>query len=765
MTDAASRLHFHIGPISVDRSRHRAERRVADARRGRLVGPCAERRQPRRRARRGDRHRRPVRLRQVDAADGAGRPGTASISGTVSIAGELLNGKSEDQIAAFRGRNIGIVFQSFHLIPNMTALENVAVPLELAGARRCRSRCAARELDSRRPRASASPTIPASCRAASSSAWRSPARWRRRPRILIADEPTGNLDQATGRQIADLLFARPAERGMTLCWSRTIRRLPAVASARSACAPGRIESAPARRRERPSARCACSRAAAARACASRCARCAAGCRGFRDLPRLHRARRRGHRRRQFGVARSITDGIADEGQALLGGDLALRAQPARGQSPPSSASSHGLGDVATSAGMRSMARLPDGSDQALVEVKAVDGAYPLYGTLETEPNLPVRRTCSIRRMAVFGAAAPELLVRPARPRASATASSSAAATFALRAMLVTEPDAVSDGFGFAPRLLVSLDGLAGHRPGPARQPGRASPTSQAARRRPTRQGSPRSRDNAAAEFPQAGWCDPHPHQCRAGAVRQHRALLAIPDAGRADRAGRRRRRRRQRRARLSRRQARRHRHLQEPRARRAASSSWSISIQILLIAGRRHRDRPGARRGDAVRGERRCCRSVMPVPAEGGVYPAALALAALFGLLVTLAFALLPLGRARDVPATALFREHGLRGARPARAGPMSRRRSAIALALAGLAILVAGDRRIAVDLRRRDVFCLPRAARRRQPGAVAGAQQPARALDRAAAGARQHPPARRADALGGAVARPRPDLAGHAWR
>ena len=54
-------------------------------------------------------------------------------SGTVRIAGEVLNGKSEDRIAAFRGRNIGIVFQSFHLIPNMTALENVAVPLELAG--------------------------------------------------------------------------------------------------------------------------------------------------------------------------------------------------------------------------------------------------------------------------------------------------------------------------------------------------------------------------------------------------------------------------------------------------------------------------------------------------------------------------------------------------------------------------------------------------------------------------------------------------------
>ena len=100
-------------------------------------------------------------------------------AGTVRIAGELLNGKSEDQIAAFRGRNVGIVFQSFHLIPNMTALENVAVPLELAGHADPFG-VAAREL-ARSACRTGRRIIPASFRAASSSAWRSPARWRRSP--------------------------------------------------------------------------------------------------------------------------------------------------------------------------------------------------------------------------------------------------------------------------------------------------------------------------------------------------------------------------------------------------------------------------------------------------------------------------------------------------------------------------------------------------------------------------------------------------------
>ena len=75
-------------------------------------------------------------------------------SGSVKVAGEDLNALDEDALARFRGRHVGIVFQSFHLIPTMTALENVAVPLELAGVPDAQQR-AREELDRRRPRRTA----------------------------------------------------------------------------------------------------------------------------------------------------------------------------------------------------------------------------------------------------------------------------------------------------------------------------------------------------------------------------------------------------------------------------------------------------------------------------------------------------------------------------------------------------------------------------------------------------------------------------------
>lgn len=135
-------------------------------------------------------------------------------SGSVEIAGEKLETMSEDEAAAFRGRNIGIVFQSFHLIPNMTALENVAVPLELAGnpdafaiAERVLAAVGLADRTTHYPGelSGGEQQRVAIARALAPS-----------PKILIADEPTGNLDATTGKQIADLLFDKQRELGLTL---------------------------------------------------------------------------------------------------------------------------------------------------------------------------------------------------------------------------------------------------------------------------------------------------------------------------------------------------------------------------------------------------------------------------------------------------------------------------------------------------------------------------------------------------------------------
>src|SRR5947209_4595414 len=135
-------------------------------------------------------------------------------AGAVRVAGEDLRALGEDALARFRGRHVGIVFQSFHLIPTMTALENVAVPLELAGDADASAR-AARELASvgLGDRLHHYPTQLSGGEQQRVALARALAP---DPAILVADEPTGNLDEATGQQIVDLLFTKHAQRGMTL---------------------------------------------------------------------------------------------------------------------------------------------------------------------------------------------------------------------------------------------------------------------------------------------------------------------------------------------------------------------------------------------------------------------------------------------------------------------------------------------------------------------------------------------------------------------
>lgn len=356
------------------------------------------------------------------------------------------------------------------------------------------------------------------------------------------------------------------------------------------------------------------------------------------------------------VARSITAGVANQGQALLGGDMRFQLNQ-REAGPDEAAFLGGLGALSESTNMRSMVRLPDGSDQTLAEIKAVDAAYPLFGTLLTEPALPHDELFA-EKAGTFGAAASDLLFERLGLKPGDLIKLGNA-TFELRATIITEPDAISEGFGFAPRLMVSNEGLdaAGLvQPGSlvehaykVRLPENASEAQIAT-----------IRQQAEEKFPQAGWSI----RTRTNAAPALSAnierfsqfltlvgltALIVGGVGVANAV----------RA-----------YLDGKRGVIATFKSLGASggfvftvylVQILMIAT------IGVIVGLAVGAlmpfaASAALSAVIPVPAAGGVYPGALAMAALFGFLVTLAFALLPLGRARSVPATALFREMGFGG-------------------------------------------------------------------------------------------------------
>lgn len=146
-------------------------------------------------------------------------------AGQIMAADQDLTSMTEDQLARFRRDNMGVVFQSFHLIPTMTALENVATPLELAGHRDAFSRAEAElnavgladRIDHYPSQMSGGEQQRVALARASAP----------RPKILLADEPTGNLDATNGQAIMDLLFDLRDRHGATLIMVTHSRELAA----------------------------------------------------------------------------------------------------------------------------------------------------------------------------------------------------------------------------------------------------------------------------------------------------------------------------------------------------------------------------------------------------------------------------------------------------------------------------------------------------------------------------------------------------------
>jgi len=160
-------------------------------------------------------------------------------SGKVVVAGHDLSRLNEDELALMRGAEIGIVFQSFYLVPTMTALENVALPLEFAGA--ADATTTARELLQEVGLSHRIEHFPAQLSGGEQQRVAIARALSRRPKLILADEPTGNLDRRTGGQVIDLLFGLQRRRGATLILVTHDERLAEACERTVRMADGRVE--------------------------------------------------------------------------------------------------------------------------------------------------------------------------------------------------------------------------------------------------------------------------------------------------------------------------------------------------------------------------------------------------------------------------------------------------------------------------------------------------------------------------------------------
>ncbi|MBY5611869.1 ABC transporter permease [Rhizobium leguminosarum] len=387
------------------------------------------------------------------------------------------------------------------------------------------------------------------------------------------------------------------------------------------------------------------------------------------------------------VSQSITDTIASQGQELLAGDVRFELNN-REATPQEIGFLEGLGTVSLSTGLRSMARKPDGSDQALVEVKAVDDAYPLYGKFVAEPDYPLAALLSGQGGTYGAVAAPLLLDRLGLATGDELLLGNV--KLSITGTVKTEPDALSEGFGFAPRLLVSRQAL---QASGLIQTG--SLVEHAYKIRLDDKGSMSGiQARASKEFPSAGWAIRTSDRAApsltenitrfsqfltlvgltaliVGGVGVANAVRAFLDSKRTTIAT--------------------FKCLGAPA--QVVVLIYLFQIAIIALGGILIGLVIGALSPMLAA---QFLAQFLPVSTAPTLYPGALLLATLFGILTTLAFAILPLGHAREVPATALFREQGFE-ARHLPSWPYILLAALFMAGLAGLAILTAYDRFIAV--------------------------------------------------------------------
>jgi putative ABC transport system ATP-binding protein len=162
----------------------------------------------------------------------------APTTGQIKLDGTDITAISEEQLAKLRGATVGIVFQFFHLIPSLTAFENVLVPMEIAGTRGARGR--ARSLLDDVGLSDRGHHYPSQLSGGEQQRVAIARALANDPAIVLADEPTGNLDSATGRQVIDLLVSVNRARGRTLVLVTHDNDLAALADETIALRDGRI---------------------------------------------------------------------------------------------------------------------------------------------------------------------------------------------------------------------------------------------------------------------------------------------------------------------------------------------------------------------------------------------------------------------------------------------------------------------------------------------------------------------------------------------